>query len=53
MGQSADELKSALKLAAKAVPAKPHFYAMVVKGGTEGALIVDKRKIAGRLRGKP
>ncbi|MGH8797792.1 MAG: hypothetical protein ACREXI_12105 [Caldimonas sp.] len=49
MGQTADELKSALKLAAKAASGKPHFFAMIIKGGVEGMLIVDKRKIASKL----
>ena len=49
MGQTAAELKSALKLAAKAPSGKPHFFAMIIKGGVEGTLIVDKRKIASKL----
>jgi len=49
MAQTPDKLKSALKLAAKAASGKPHFFAMIIKGGVEGTLIVDKRKIASKL----
>ena len=40
-----DELKTALRNALKATDAKPHYFALVVKG-SDGALIVDKRKPA-------
>jgi hypothetical protein len=49
MRQTADQLKSNLKLALAASAAKPLFFALVVKGGVEGALIVEKRKVAAKL----
>ena len=42
--QTPDELKTALRNAVKATEAKPHYFALLIKGG-EGLLIVDKRKI--------
>lgn len=49
MAQSGDELKTALKLALRATPGKPHFFALLVKGAKDGALIVDKRRISTKL----
>ena len=43
--QTPDELKTALRNALKATDAKPHYFALVLKG-SEGLLVVDKRKIA-------
>ena len=43
--QTPDELKTALRNAVKATDAKPHYFALVLKG-SEGLLVVDKRKIA-------
>ena len=42
--QTPDELKTALRNAVKATEAKPHYFALLLKG-SEGLLIVDKRKI--------
>ena len=42
--QTPDELKTALRNAVKAAEAKPHYFALLLKG-SEGLLIVDKRKI--------
>ncbi len=45
MGQTSSELKTALQNATKAPSGKPYFFAMVIKGGVEGALFADRRKV--------
>jgi hypothetical protein len=42
--QTSDELKTALRNALKMSAEKPYFFALVTKG-SDGALMVDKRKI--------